>query len=330
MMDAALELSLRDQLTERQRRLAGAAATAGEPQDLLRLLHEVDSALKRMDARTFGLCELCHEDIDGPDLAANPLLPWCLCNLTPAQQAALSSDLDLATRIQLSLLPKQDLACCGYEVHHRYHSVGPVSGDFLDVAVREAEGDGLFLLLGDVSGKGVAASFLMARLNALFRSLVELRLPVHELVERANRLFSEAKPSTHYATLVCARAAASGAVEVCNAGHLAPLVVHDGEVTPIGSSGFPVGLFAGNPYQVQRIDLKPGDTLFLYTDGLTEAHDRDDQEYGIDRLTRVLTAHAKESPGQLAARCIADLRRFLGGAPLGDDMTLMVVRRSGW
>src|SRR5207249_7870938 len=145
-------------------------------------------------------------------------------------QTALQNDLDLASRIQWQLLPRQNVRVSGWEVHYRYEPAGPVSGDYCDAITENGDGGNLYVLTGDVSGKGVAASLLMAHLNAMFRTLVGMGLPVQHLLERANRLFSESTIASHYATLVCARAEVTGEVEVCNAGHCPPLVIRDRSV----------------------------------------------------------------------------------------------------
>lgn len=328
-MDAVLETRLRDQLLDRRHRLESAIAEVGPASDMIRLLKEVDSALERMDARVFGVCEACKESVDDDFLYANPLIQYCLCRLTPEQQQALQNDLDLASRVQLALLPKQDLEHAGWQIHYRYEPAGPVSGDYCDaVACGDGIGGCMYFLLGDVSGKGVAASFLMARLSAMFRSLLEVDLPLQNAVEKANRLFSESTIASHYATLVCGKAAAGGRVEIANAGHLPPLVLSRGEVRTVSSTGFPVGMFSQGPYSVQTIDLRAGDTLLLYTDGLTEARDSSDREYGVERLSRVLLDRGAGSTRAVAAACLSDLATFLGGAPRTDDLTLMVVRRT--
>lgn len=327
-MDAATEANIRSQLLDRRQRLENAIVDVGEAPDLTRLLREIDSALERMDTRSFGSCEVCKEAVDDDFLEANPLIRYCLCRLSEPQQRALEKDIDLATRVQLALLPKQDLSFAGWEVHHRYEPAGPVSGDYCD-AVARGNGEGtLFFMLGDVSGKGVAASFLMARLNATFRSLIDTGLPLDQLVGRANRIFGETTIASHYATLVCGKASASGEIEVCNAGHCPPLLLSGGEVSPIGATGFPVGIFGSGPYTVQNARLAPGDTLFLYSDGLTEARNERDSEFGVDRLSRFLRERKALSGRALAAACLKELASFLGGAPRADDLTLMVVRRA--
>lgn len=328
-MDHSTEVSLRTQLLDRRHRIQDVLSQVAQAADMVRLLQEVDSALKRIDTHTFGGCQVCKETVDDDFLLANPMIQYCLCTLGPAQQEALQKDLELASRIQWALLPKQNLRFAGFEVHFRYLPAGPVSGDFCDLVTKGGEDEALYFLLGDVSGKGVAASFLMARLNALFRSLIDLGHPVHELVERANRLFSEGAIGSHYATVVCGKASPSGEVEICNAGHCPPLVVRGLDVASVESTGLPVGMFGGSPYAAHRVSLVPGETLVLYSDGLTEANDGSGQEYGARRLSELLRQGRELPPVALAAACLEDLSRFTAGADRQDDLTVMVVRRTG-
>jgi sigma-B regulation protein RsbU (phosphoserine phosphatase) len=328
-MDAVLESTLRDELLDRRRRLAGAVREIGQAEDLVRLMLEVDAALARMDGHAYGLCSVCHKSVEEEFLEANPAITYCLCNLTPEQQRHLERDLELATHIQLALLPRQDLAFAGWQTHYRYRPAGPVSGDYCDLLTlaREDE-ETLYFLLGDVSGKGVAAALLMAHLNAMFRSLVDSHLPLREMVERANRLLAGSTTAAAYATLVAGRADRSGRVELCNAGHCPPLVLRDGAVASVAATGMPLGLFARGVYGVQEIELAPGDTLFLYTDGLTEARDAGDVEYGAERLARSLQAHRGTTLRALADGCLRDHVDFLGGAPEIDDLTILAIHRA--
>lgn len=328
-MDAATEATLRNQLEERRQRLEGAISETGEAPDLVRLLHDVDSALKRMDGRVYGRCEVCKEDVGEDFLLANPLIQYCLCELSPAQQAMLQKDLDLASQIQRALLPKQDLELAGWQTHFRYEPLGAVSGDYCDLVTREGEDGDLHFLVGDVSGKGVAASFVMAHLNAMFRSLIDTRLPVGQLVERANRLLIENNIASHYATLICGRAGRDGGVELCNAGHCPPLLLRGGRVTEVEVSGLPIGLFGGGSYTVSRFAMGPGDTLFLYTDGVTEASSTGGDEYGAERLKLLLRREHQSSPRALAAACLSDLGTFRAGAARNDDVTVLALRRTG-
>lgn len=327
MLDT-LKTSLHHQLADRRARLTRSIAEVGEADDLLRLMKEVDDALVRLDGGGYAECILCHGDVDDAVLEANPLARYCLCDLTPERRRLLEQDLDLAARIQFGLLPPQNVAFAGWNTHFRYQPEGPVSGDFVDLVTRESGSGDLYFLLGDVSGKGVAASILMGHLNALFRSLVDTGYPIHRLVEKANRIFSQSTTSTQYATLVAGRAEASGDIEICNAGHFPPLLVRKHGIVPVDSSGFPVGIFGESPYAVHRIRLAPGDSLFLYTDGITESRDGSGREYGEERLVDLLSRSHGASPARMASTALRDVEAFRAGAARTDDVTVMVIQRA--
>jgi len=328
-MDTGTKAALREQLVDRRDRLRSAIDDLGEVEDLTRLLTDVDSALTRIDGGTYGRCEICREDIEVDHLAANPLVRYCLCDLSPDQQRALENDLGLAGRIQAALLPAQDLRAAGWEAHYRYRPAGAVSGDYCDLLVGGDDDEGLFFVVGDVSGKGIAASLVMAHLNASFRSLIALGLPVRDLLDRTNRLLLESTIPSHYATLVCGRARRTGEVEICNAGHLPAFVVRGGRVDRIESVGLPVGMFTGQSYEVKLLRLGEDDMLFLCTDGLTEARDEEGDEYGVERVAALLGDYHVQCPRDLADVCLSDLDRFRSGSAPQDDVTVMVIRRRG-
>jgi len=320
--------ALQEQLQDRRVKLQAAITQTGEDERLLGLLREVDLALERAHEGTFGLCEVCHEAIEADRLAADPLVTRCLDHLTSAEVRALEQDLQLASRVQRTLLPPREFARDGWELAYHYAPIGVVSGDYCDV-VGPASDDGgrVFFLLGDISGKGVAASMLMAHLHAAVRTLLGIGLPIDQVLGRANRLFCESTPASHYATLVCGGLTASGQVEIGNAGHCPPLLVRAGGVTSLAATGLPVGMFCTAEYAVSRLTLASGDALVLYTDGLTEARNRSDAEYGTERLQHVLARHPVTGARDLVNSCVNDLSAFLSGAPRADDLTVMAIRR---
>ncbi|HEY3038787.1 MAG TPA: SpoIIE family protein phosphatase [Pyrinomonadaceae bacterium] len=325
-MVTAIEPLLREQLIDRRHKLEDAAGAFHRPAELTRLLEEVDAALHRMDIGVYGLCEVCHEPVETERLIADPLTRFCLGDLTPREQRALQEDLDLAAQIQTGLLPSPTQKIDGWEVCYHYEPAGAVSGDYCDLI--KGEDQSLHFVLGDVSGKGVAASMLMAHLHAMFRTLSSINLPLEQMVERASRVFCESTLPTQYATLVCGRANTSGEVELCNAGHVPPLLVQEGKVTSIAATGLPVGVFCSESFSVNRVLMNKGDTLFLYTDGLSESLDGAGNEYGADRLRQLLNDNHNLSPDSIVSLCRKELHTFAEGRLPGDDLTLMAIRRT--
>lgn len=320
---------LRDQLLLRRTKLQEASIRARRAEtsradavNLVQLLEQVDKALERVEAGSFGVCEVCQGEVEAQRLLADPLARVCLDCLKPAEVRALERDLELAARIQVGLLPKQDLHNGSWKVSYFYDPAGLVSGDYCDVVTH---GRDLYFMLGDVSGKGVAASMLMANLHAMFRVLAGTGLPVEQLVERANRIFCESTLPTQYATLICGKATQCGEVEISNSGHLPPLHVSSSGVQGIESSTVPVGLFCDQQFTSTKINFSPGDSLLLYTDGVTEALGPDGVEYGSARLSKLLADCRSRGSKDLVRQCIDDLLAFRASAQKTDDQTLMVL-----
>ena len=320
------QLEIRDQLDDRRRRLEVALATAGPEPALQNLLREVDAALDRLGDGTFGLCETCHDPIEDELLLADPLVRFCMPHLSDSEVRALQEDLELAARIQKGLLPKADIQAAGWSVARLYHPLGAVSGDYCDLA--PAPDDSLFFAMGDVSGKGIAASMLMAHLQAMVRILVDADTPLDQLLEKVSRTLCETTLPAHFATLACGRAHPSGEVEMANAGHMPALVARGDTVEEIAATGLPVGMFCQAKFSVSRVSLDPGDVLLLYTDGYTEARDSEDEEFGRERLATLLARHARLPPRDLLEALMHELDRFRSGTPMTDDLSLMVLQRA--
>lgn len=318
-----LHLALRRQLEHRREVLASAAAQAPEAK-LVSLLHEVDAALDRMAAGRYGVCEVCHDSVEDQRLLADPLVRFCLCELSKKEQDALERDLELAAQIQTRLLPRRDFQCDGWHAAYHYKPLSVVSGDYCDLII--GPGEQLYFMVGDVAGKGVAASMLMSNLSAIFRALIPLGLPLAELMERSNRIFTGSTLPNQFATLICGRALSDGTLELCSAGHLPALVVAGDEVQEVASQGLPIGLFAEQKFRSEAFEFASGSSLVLFSDGMSEAHVAD-EDYGYERIAAAVMRSAGRAPGEVVANCVQDLERFLGAEPVFDDQTLMVVQK---
>lgn len=315
---------LQSQLEERKHRLETAITLAPEDANVDALLREVDSALDRFAAGTYGLCETCHDTIERDRLLADPLVRYCLDHLTQSERATLQSDLDLASQLQRALLPPADLSVAGWETSYHYAPLGPVSGDYCDLC---PSGGHLYFMLGDVSGKGVAASMRMTQLHALFRSLIGMGLPLAEIVVHINRFLCDSALAGQYATLVCGCANPDGAIELFNAGHPPVIAVLEGGVRLLESTGLPLGMFRDASFTSARLEMRGGDTLFLYTDGLSEAMGNDG-EYGVDRVTNLVGRQTSCCAAAIISACLEDLRAFAGAHPGMDDLTLLAIRHA--
>lgn len=316
--------SIKNHLIERRGRLQENIKYVFDASKLYNLLQQVDAALERIDNGSYGLCEVCHDPVEPERLLADPLLTVCLDHLSHPQRKALEQDLELAIKIQRNLLPQNNLKASGWDICYHYSPAGTVSGDFCDLI--KTDDDSLLFALGDVSGKGISASLMMSHLNALIRSLLSFNLPVNEIVTRSNRLFCESTMFTHYATMVFGKANQNGNVELCVAGHNPPLIIRKDEIISLNATGVPVGLFNQSEYELINFNMHSGDTLVLYTDGLTEAS-FNETEYGDERLKNQLIHSAEQSPQNIINKILTDQKQFLNNSSSFDDVTIMVIKK---
>jgi len=253
-------------------------------------------------------------------------------NVALAEEAAerrrLEEELALARRIQVALLPQTLAAVEGYEIRAGNVPSRTVSGDYYQVLQRR-DGRECVMMVADVSGKGMAASLLTATLEALAAAPIEDGLPPEEIFDRLSRLLHQRTPPEKYATAFLAVVETeTGQMRFANAGHNAGLLIRaDGDVEQLSSTGPPIGLLPVASYQAGEVTLERGDALLLYTDGITEAENPDEEEYGIERLESI-SRQCRDRKGAEVLKAIeSDVEEFAQGTPYSDDRTLVFLRR---
>lgn len=325
-MTVITQTMFQENLSQRRQRLVAAIPESRDASYLQELLTEVDAALARIGDGSFGLCDVCHDPIESDRLSADPLVRLCLDHLTPRQQRALEQDLELAAQVQTGLLPSPSSRIGDWRISYSFQPLGPVSGDYCDTV--DLRDGGFYFLLGDVSGKGVAASMLMSHLHALFRTLISAGYPLADLMERASRAFCESTLPNHYATLVCGRATKDGEVEICNAGHPPVIWARGDSIECLEGTGLPLGLFSEAKFTTRKFHVGKGESLVLYTDGLLEASNPMGAEYGLERAIGVVGSFRGCAPEQIVTTLSSDLERFRSGAAAGDDTAIMAIQRA--
>jgi sigma-B regulation protein RsbU (phosphoserine phosphatase) len=252
-------------------------------------------------------------------------MTMCTTTSAPASAArALDRDMATAAQLQRTLLPASPFAAKGWTAEHHFAPAGDVSGDFVDLVPYR---DRVYFMLGDASGKGAAASLVMAQLHAMFRTLIPFDLSLDDLMTRASRLLCGSSLPGQYATLVAGYLAGDGEVVVANAGHPPPLAIVSNGHTGVEATGVPMGMFCESQFTARRLALAPGDSLIAYSDGLTEARNGAGEEYGADRLLAVATAAAHAPLSEFMAQVIGDQREFRADCPNTDDLTVLAIRR---
>ena len=326
-MDAAFSLDsvIYDQLIERRQKLEDAVAVNGDDFEFTDLLGQVDAALAKFDKGTYGICEVCDGQVEPERLLADPLVRVCLGELSDAQRRSLEDDLELASTIQRGLLPQMSLGHASWKTDFVYEPLGPVSGDYCDVI---PVGDDLYFILGDVSGKGMAASMLMTSLRAIFHTLIPLGLGLDEMMSRANHLLVESSLSNQFVTLVCGKANGSGELQIVNAGHLPPVLIKNGMMGELTFAGLPLGMFHDTHFAVSNVALNAGDSLVLFTDGVTETLNENGTEFGTCGLFAAIEGNGWTEPGPLIRKCLEHVANHRGRAERSDDLTMLALTYS--
>ncbi len=253
-------------------------------------------------------------------------------NLALAEEAAerqrFERDVTLARRIQVALLPAEMPQLPGVEIYgHNTPSRG-VSGDYYQV-VERAGGDEVAIVIADVSGKGIAASLLTGYVDALFNAYLGEGFGPREIFSRVSPQMNRKTPVEQFATAFLGiYNVTTGAMRYASAGHDPTILVRaSGEVELLNPTGMPLGLMPEAVYTASEANIEPGDTLVLYTDGITEAARPDDEMFERERLIEVCREHRTESPEELAASIDATVDAFVEGVPYHDDRTLVILRR---
>ena len=246
-------------------------------------------------------------------------------------QERIESELNIARNIQMAMLPTRFPPFPDYPNLNAWGVVIPakeVGGDLFDFYIRENQ---LLFCIGDVSGKGVPAAIVMAMTRSLFRSFTSyMDSPAQIVAQMNDSLSGEANNQNMFVTFFLGMLDMNtGKMKYCNAGHNAPVLLasEDAHTDMMDCKpNLPLGVLAGFTYEEQSTQLKDGDTLFLYTDGLTEAENTAHELFGEERMDKQLVAGADLLPKEMTEQMIKCVRAFVGGAEQSDDLTMFVVR----
>ncbi|NYE25918.1 PP2C family protein-serine/threonine phosphatase [Pigmentiphaga litoralis] len=287
-----------------------------------------DDQLRRL-ARIMG--DLTRRIVDQHNSLSTMVIELRDALVSKTRLAGLQQELQIASQVQLSILPRDMPVDPRVNVFCHITPAREVGGDFYDYFPIDANRFGF--VIADVSGKGVPAALFMAISRTLLKSTALFVDSPSACLQRLNDLLAAENEQMLFVTVFYAVIDLStGQVDYVNAGHNPPwLIRRDGDLSPLPRTrGIAVAVHEGFAYQQGKVQLAPGDTLYLYTDGITEAFDVDGQEYGDARLQASLARIAPDTPiDMLSQRVIDDVRTFERGAAQADDMTSLSLRYLG-
>ncbi len=238
------------------------------------------------------------------------------------------AELNIAREVQQALFPRQLPTGDGLEFSAVCLPSAGISGDYYDVL---ALPDGrLVFTIADISGKGVSAAILMANLQALLRALAPSAAEPSAVCRQLNEHLHQVTDAAKFATLFYAEwNSEERCLNYVNAGHNAPLLLGNGRCERLERGGMPLGMFPAAKFDTGRVCLKPGETLVLYSDGITEAATATGEEFGESRLEEVVKVNCGKPLAEIQAQVLQAVRKWSGPSP-EDDMTLMLVRATDW
>lgn len=244
------------------------------------------------------------------------------------EKQRIEEELNVARTMQKKLLPKTLPSIPNYDIYGINISSRQVGGDYYDVITIDDNHSAL--AIGDVSGKSVPAALLMANLQAALRVMIKQKIPLAEIVSNLNDLIhSNTDPDKYITFFVGILNRKENLFQYVNAGHNPPLLYRrNGNVEELDVGGIILGMLPRYAYQEGKIQFNPGDLFYSYTDGVNEAINPAEEEFGEERLRKVVTANRKKSSQKIAAAMLESIKTFAGNSPQEDDITMLVLKRN--
>ncbi|MGD2184988.1 MAG: PP2C family protein-serine/threonine phosphatase [Desulfobacterales bacterium] len=293
-------------------------------------LDVIDDAISKADAKTLGKCEVCHEVVETKLLEVDYTACVCIEHLSEEERRQLESELELAQDVQKMLLPQEVPKIPGLEIAAFSRPAQIVGGDYFDFVDFS---DGLHgLAIADVAGHGVSASLHMASIQALLRTLVPAHKSPAEVMRQVHKLFiHNIRFETFVTFFIGAFDPLTKMLTFSNAGHQPPLVLHKNErkkesVEMLRPTGAAIGLVEEAEFAEKTIALQEDDLLVLYTDGVTETVNLQNQEFGRERLIKLSKQLINAPVRQVVQEIRQGLEEFSEGKPIADDTTIVICK----
>jgi sigma-B regulation protein RsbU (phosphoserine phosphatase) len=244
------------------------------------------------------------------------------------EHARVDKEIQIAAEMQQQLFPKEIIQIPSYELSATVQPCASIGGDSYDIISLK---DGKFAItIADVSGKGIPAALLVSTLHALLRVFLQYQIELVELVRRLNTLVYNNSPAERFITFfIMIFDPVHHKFIYVNAGHNPPFLFrkYRNNISELMASGLPLGMVEEEKFEINQIDLQQGDTLVLYTDGVTEAANKKHQQYGEENLRECVLKNFDMTADMIKGSIVKDVQGFIGNNPMSDDLTLVVLKR---
>jgi sigma-B regulation protein RsbU (phosphoserine phosphatase) len=291
-------------------------------------LHVIDTSLHKIEEGTFGICEVCHAQVDDELLLMDYTASVCLSHYSENELRQLESELEMSQVIQRAVLPQRTPSIAGFEIAAFSRPAQIVSGDYFDFLPFKDGTHGF--VVADVSGHGVSAGMLVTSLQMAFHTLASEDSSPTAVLERINHIYvHNINFSTFVTVFFASLDPATKVLSYANAGHNPPLIYRPSleEVIWLRPTGAAVGVMEHFNVRPATVQLMTGDIILLYTDGITEAiNPQGDEQFGFERLAETVRKNANLSAEGLTGKIRQALNDFTQVNLLEDDITLVVSR----
>ena len=240
---------------------------------------------------------------------------------------SIKEELRMASEIQKKLLPSASPIINGFDLYGMNIPAREVGGDYFDFI--HLSDDNYAFCLGDITGKGLPAAMLMSNLQATFRGQIRVQQDMSECIRLSNSLLYHSTEADKFATFFGAILNPSeNSISYCNAGHDNPIyITQQKELKRLECGGLLLGFMEENFYEKEVINIKSGEVIVIYSDGITEAMDEDENEFGEENLIRSITENLNLSAKDITNKIISNINSFIGNQKQFDDMTLIVIKK---
>ena len=292
-------------------------------------LQVIETSLSKIEDNTLGICEICHESVDSELLQMDYTTTVCLGHYTEAELRQLESELELSQIVQRALLPQKMPIIAGLELAAFSRPSEIIGGDYFDFFKFRDGADGL--VIADVSGHGVSAGILMSSLQTALRTMAPDTDSPAEILERINRFYIHNINFTTFITVFLARYDSDSlTLTYVNAGHNPPAVYRKGsaDIDWLTRTAPAIGLAEDFHPRTETVTFSKGDSLLLYTDGVTEVFNIGVEQFGQQRLAELLLQNTDLAAPDILQAVLQGINVFGNNRSLVDDVTMIAMKIS--